>query len=365
MKTALKSTLLLTTVGLSACHTPNDSALPPLITIDYPAAYVVNGESNTLSVIDLASHQVRETILLGRAASGGHSGHTDHSSTDAGIQWPHHIYLSPDGTKLALGVPGMDMSNGHDGGMEGMTGRMVVLDSRTGVFAINQEVPEMNHNTIFSPDGKELWTALMTHPGKVLIYDANTMQLIKTLEVGPEPAEVTFSADKQYAFTANGHGNSVTVIRVSDKSIVKTIPVGEDPVGAWPGADNRMYVDNEKGKSISVIDVATLSVVETIPLDFTPGYAAYNHQLNELWVSTAGSTGNKVVVFHRMNAGWMKDREIITGADAHAIAFTKDGQTAYVTNQGANTVSVIDAKSHIKQKDIPVGKKPNGLVIRP
>jgi YVTN family beta-propeller protein len=40
------------------------------------------------------------------------------------------------------------------------------------------------------------------------------------------------------------------------------------------------------------------------------------------------------------------------------------GNVAYVTNQGANNVSVINAQTHTKIKDIPVGHKPNGAVIK-
>ena len=203
----------------------------------------------------------------------------------------------------------------------------------------------------------------MDMTGKVLVYNASTMALKNTITVGMEPAEVTMSSNGQYAFVANGMSNSVSVIKVSDKSVAKTIAVGEDPVGAWPGADGRMYVDNEKGQSISVIDVNTLSVVETVKLGFTPGYAAYHPTRNELWVSQAG-TGNKVVIFERMNGAWMKMDEVMTGLDAHAIVFTKDGATAYITNQGAATVSVLDVAKRTKIKDISVGKKPNGIVLK-
>lgn len=221
----------------------------------------------------------------------------------------------------------------------------------------------MNHNAVFSPDGSEIWTSQMDEAGKVLVYNAATMALKNTIVVGTEPAEVTMSANGQYAFVANGMSNTVTVIKVADKSVTKTIPVGDDPVGAWPGADGRMYVDNEKGQSISVIDVATLSVVETVKLGFTPGYAAYHPTRNELWVSQAG-TGTNVAIFERMNGSWMKMGEVQTGLDAHAIAFTKDGTTAFVTNQGAATVSVVDVANRTKLKDITVGKKPNGIVLK-
>ena len=348
---------LLTMSGCAMHHMDTMTPTQPLLAITYPAAYVVNAESNTLSVINLATQQLRETITLGSPSMA----HTGGTMPDM-VMWPHHIYLSPDGTKLGVGVPGMDLSAGHSGSMNGMTGRILVINPKTGETTTNQATPIMNHNAIFSPDGTEIWTSQMDMAGKVLVYDAKTMAVKKTIEVGMEPAEVTLSANGQYAFVANGMSNSVSVIRMADKSVVKTLAVGADPVGAWPGADGNMYVDNETGQSISIINVATLTVTETVNLGFTPGYAAYNAARNELWVSQA-QTGNRVTIFERRNSQWQKAGEVITGLDAHAIAFTKDGSTAYVTNQGAATVSVIDVATRTKKQDVAVGKKPNGIVL--
>lgn len=357
MKRYWRCLLAMPVLGLVGCWRMVETN--PAMNITYPAAFVVNGESNSISVIDLATLQVNETISLGEASMGGHSG----APMSGAIQWPHHIYLSPDGTRLSLGVPGTDLSGGHAGSMAGMKGRIVLIDSRTGTILVNQETPGMNHNAAFAPNGSEIWTVEMAEAGKALVYDAKTLTFKQSIVVGAEPAEVTFSPDGQYAFVANGHGNSITVIRVSDKSVVKTIPVGEDPVGAWPGGDGKMYVDNEKGQSISVIDIATLTVDQTVKLGFTPGYAAFHRTRNELWVSQAAS-GDKVAIFTKLAGGWQKAAEIPTGLDAHAIVFTPDGKTAYVTNQGAGTVSVIDTESRLKRKDIAVGKKPNGIVLK-
>lgn len=343
---------------LSGCmNMDHTNSMQPELTINYPAAYAVNAEGNSLSVINLATQQVKETISFG-AASGVHSGS---SMTDM-VMWPHHIYRSPDGSRLSIGVPGMDLSAGHAGGMSGMNGRILVVNAKTGATVTNLQTPAMNHNAVFSPDGTELWTSQMDMVGKVLVYDAGTMVLKNTIAVGMEPAEVTMSTNGRYAFVANGMSNTVSVINIASKSVVKTILVGDDPVGAWPGADGKMYVDNEKGQTVSVIDVSTLAVQETIQLGFTPGYVAYHPTRNELWVTQAG-TGNKVVIFEWKNNAWMKMGEVITGLDAHAITFTKDGNTAYITNQGAATVSVVDVTTRTKKQDIAVGKKPNGIVL--
>ncbi len=317
--------------------------------IDYPAAFVVNGESSTISVIKLSTNTVTDSIML-----------MDNNNM---IMWPHHIYHHQSGGshRMAIGVPGMDLSAGHTGGMPGMKGRVVVMDAVTGVLNKNMEVPLMNHNSVFSPDGSEIWTSQMDMAGKVLVYDASTFSLKSTINVGDEPAEVTFSGDGTKAYVCNGMSNTVSVINPATKAVVATVSVDMNPVGAWPSAIGKMFVDCEDGQSIAVIDVATNVKVATIMLGFKPGFAAYNSTTNELWVSNA--TSGKVAYYQDMGGNtWMKHGEFVTGADAHAIAFY--GSYGYVTNQGAGTVSVINATTHAKVKDIVVGKKPNGIAFK-
>ena len=324
--------------------------------IDYPAAYVVNGESNTVSVIKLSSNAVTETIDLMGTGSG---------MNNMGM-WPHHIYhySYPNMHQLAIAMPGMDLSAGHTGSTAGMKGRIMILDAMKGMMVKEIEVPIMNHNAAFSPDGKEIWTSQMDMIGKVLVIDAITYAIKNTISVGADPTEVTFSADGSKAYVANGHDDNVSVINPSTKNVIATIPVGDNPVAAWVGYDGKMYVDNEDGKTVTVIDVASNTVIQTISLGFMPGSVAHNLLKKELWVT---DPDNRKVHYWTWNASsniWAKAGSFNAGAGAHAIAFTNDGNTAYVTNQLAQSVSIISVESHLKITDVQVGKKPNGIVIK-
>lgn len=333
--------LISTIFGISSCK-KNETKL----NVNYPAAYVVNGEDASLSVIKLSDNTVSETLEL----MGGSSGM---------IMWPHHIYNHEN--HLAIGVPGMDLSAGHSGGMAGMMGRVLILDAVKGSIIKDMETPMMNHNAIYSPNGTEIWTSQMDSAGTVLVYDATNYSLKNTINVGEEPAEVTFSADGTKAYVCNGGSNTVTVINPATKAVITTLNVGLDPVGAWTSSIGKMFIDNEAGNSISIIDVATNTVVGTINLGFMPGYAAYHTSSGELWVSDPDN--GKVTYFLDMGSNnWMKHGELATGAGAHAIAF--NGNTAYITNQMANTVSVVNVTNHTVTKTINVGKKPNGIVIK-
>jgi YVTN family beta-propeller protein len=345
--------LLLAITSFSACRKHVMDDMPMEKNIDYPAAYVVNGEDATISVIRLSDQKVSETLDLMTGSAGM-------------IMWPHHIYhlQSLGEHRLTVAVPGMDLSAGHAGGMAGMTGRVLVLDAVKGTVLKDLEVPVMNHNAVYSPDGKEIWTSQMDMEGKVLVYDAATYTLKNTIAVGMEPAEVTFSADGSKVYVANGADDNVSVINPSSKAVITTIPVGDNPVAAWIGYDGKMYVDNEEGQSISVIDVATDKVVQTIELGFMPGSAAHLAKKEELWVTDPDNAKVHYWKWDSTMKDWMHGGVFDAAAGAHAIGFTTDGNTAYVTNQMAQSVSLINVSTHTKIKDIPVGKKPNGIVLK-
>eukprot|EP00388_Colpodella_angusta_P041161 GDKK01052438.1.p1 GENE.GDKK01052438.1~~GDKK01052438.1.p1 ORF type:complete len:351 (-),score=13.06 GDKK01052438.1:2598-3650(-) len=349
MKNLLMIASFVGAIFLTSCNNNDDNM--DTVNVDYPAAYIVNGEDATVSVVKLSTNEVTETIeLMG-------------TGSDM-IMWPHHI--SSHQNHLAIGVPGMDLSAGHSGLMTaGMTGKLLVIDAMNGSIIKNINLPLMNHNSIYSPNGNEIWVPQMDEMNsKVLVYDATTNALLNTINVGMMAAELTFSSDGTKAYVANGDDDAITVINTSTKAIITTIAVGDNPVGAWTGSNNKMYVDNEDGQTISVIDVATNSVDETITLGFMPGIASYNGPKNELWVS---DPMNGKVHYWTWDAGmnmWMHGSSLNTGAGAHAIAFTTDGNTAYVTNQTANTVSVVNTTNHTVTKTINVGNKPNGIVIK-
>lgn len=344
-------------LGLSLASCMDMSTMQPELNINYPAAYVVNGESSTLSVINLTTNEVTNTIQLtdgtGTQMAGMNMGKS--------LAYPHHIYLNPSKTQIAIAAPGMDLSAGHAVNTMGMVGKVAVLDAVKGVNVKVFDAMGMNHNSIYSPNGKEIWTSQMDDNGKVLVYDALTFTLKNTISVGKEPAEITFSSDGSVAFAANGGSNTVSAINPDTKAIIATIPVGVNPVGAWVGTDGRMYVDNEDGQSVSIIDVKSLKVVETIVLGFMPGFVAYNADMKEMWVTDP--TAGKVHWWTKGADGKMtRTGSFSTGAGSHAIAFNT--MTAYVTNQEAASVSVIDIMQHKVTKTLTVGLKPNGIVIK-
>lgn len=315
----------------------------PIAPIDGDVLFVVNGGAATLTAIDPATSAVLGSIAL----------------TDA--QFPHHIYASVDRREMYLAIPGVDLSAGHGGGHEGGGheggGHVLRLDARTGETLAVATLAAVNHNAAPAPDGT-VWTTQMTDPGTVLVLDGTTLETVHTIDVGAMPAEVTFPTGAGVGLVANSADGTVSAIALADHTVQATITVGATPVGAWPATDGLAYVDNEGGQSISVIDPASLTVSTTLPLGFTPAFAAI--VAGELWVTDVD--GGRVVRFDPGDGTILG--AIPTGAGAHAIAVSPDGNRAWVTNQDADTVSVIDVASDTVTATVDVGAAPNGILYR-
>lgn len=345
---------LWTALGLAAACGGGEGAPPPS-TEPIPAVrgdrvFVVNGGDASLSVIDPAAGEVIGRVQI------------------VGAEFPHHVYASPDRRRIAVSIPGVDLSMGHHhagagghGGHEGQAdvqGSVLVLDASTGETLASTWLAEMNHNAAFSPDGTEVWTTQMGEVGSALALDVDTLDPIAEESTGSGPSEVTFSADGKRAFVANTHASSVVALDVTTLDRVGTVLVGEAPVGAWPGEDNVMYVDCEATQDVYAIDAASLEVLFRIPLGFTPGMAR-RAPTGELWATD--SDGARVVFYSLDDLA--VSGQVVTGAGAHAIAFSADGSRAWVTNQQADTVTIIDVAAGAALGDIPVGPKPNGILF--
>ncbi|MBK7131254.1 MAG: YncE family protein [Bacteroidales bacterium] len=176
------------------------------------------------------------------------------------------------------------------------------------------------------------------------------------------PAGLTFSDDGIKVFVANGMSGSVTVIDAVTKTITDTINTGQGTVGAFPGMHGMIYIDNEKIHSIGIVNTMNNMMSDSIQIGFTPGMVSRNSMMNQLWVSDP--LGSKIHYWTQNGNAYNHGGFVTVGSGAGAMTFSQDGKTCYVTNQDDNSVSVVNVKGLKEMMRIPVGEKPNGLIIR-
>jgi YVTN family beta-propeller protein len=329
---------------LTSCSKKNSDISD--LSFEKNSAFVINGGDNSISVIDTKSFEEKGRYYF---KNGGNS-------------FGHHIYLSKDYSKLSVAFPEYDFSNGHSGlhgaSVKGNVGILDLIKKSEKVFPVSFA----NHNAVFSNDGKEIWTGLVSHAGKVKVFDANTFALIKEIAVGPDPSEIIFAKNGELALVACGETSFLTVIDAKKKEIIREMKVDPFPTNVWPGWNQSIvFVENSNAKSLNIVDLDNFKVIDFIDFDFVPGFAVFNAKANELWVCAPKS--NKVYVYQKNQTEWIQKIEIPTDVDPHQIGFLKDGKTALIVNQKGNSVQVVDVSSKKIIKKLNVGLKPNGIAI--
>lgn len=316
------------------------------VSIGPGSAVIINGGDNNIDVIDLKTLELKNKIWL----------------KTEGNTFAHHIYFSGSKGLISIALPFYDFSNGHDGLHNvNLPGKITVLNSSNTQAKITIDVPKANHNAVISPDESEVWTAGLSHSGRVYVYSLSTGALLKEVVVDADPSEIIFSADGKYAVVACGESSFVTVIDSKTKVIVKEIKVDLNPGNVWPGFGNNIFVENSLRKTLNIVDLNGLFAIDYIDFDFTPGFPVYNEKTQEIWVCS--SSDDKVYFYKKMNGIWAKTGSFQSSGQPHQIAFIDDFAKAILINQKGNTAKIIDVTTRKELKSITTGKKPNGIAV--
>lgn len=323
-----------------ACSKPVE-----VIQQDSPMAYVVNGGDNSISMINLTTQKIVDSLKLNKIV---------------GEYFAHHIAISPDGTMLAVATPQVkftDHAGLHSINTLSKKGGIIVVDRLKKRILTDIEIPAINFNAVFSPDGTEIWTTTYLSKSELFVYDAKTLALKKRIAIGGSPSELVFSKNKKYAFVALTLSSFIQVIDVATKEIIKNIKVDTFPTNVWAG-ENNIFVENTEAKLINVINPETLEGVSTIITTFRPGQSTEQPLQETLWVCHVGE--NKMSLFKKSNEKWLFSKTISLPFEPHEVQFKQD--KAVVIGSLQDKLAIIDLNT-MAQTVISTRKSPNGIIL--
>jgi YVTN family beta-propeller protein len=170
--------------------------------------------------------------------------------------------------------------------------------------------------------------------------------------VGGNPDAAAF--DGENIWVSNRTGNSVSVLRANDGTLVMTIPTGWWPYGlAFDGTN--MWVPNNSSGNVSVLRARDGYHVMTITLGSSPTDVAFDGA--NVWVANYLS-GNISVL--RASDGARIMTPTVSGQPV-ALAF--DGAAMWAANFSGNTVSVLRASDGYRIMTPTVGSAPRRLAF--
>jgi len=240
-------------------------------------------------------------------------------------------------------------------------------------------VTEMGSNGVRTLAGRLLPTGVQAHgvdvldgtpyayitnfgadPGTVSQIDLRSMRVVRTFAVGLGPAHLVFAPDHRRAFVTDFHSGDLFVLDLTSGATRRIAFPGDncfEPHGLDISEDGRtLFVACAGGAWIYTVDARTLRpkrLVITAPGAFGVAVDAPRH---EVWVTN--QTANSVTVLDETTLAVRAT--IPVGKGPALLVPTPDGRIVYVADQLGNTVSVIDAGGRRVVATIPVAAQPHG-----
>lgn len=311
-----------------------------------PYLYVENGQTGDVAVISIPEHEVVGTFEVG-------------AGTD-------DVIGSPDG-RIAYVNRGID--SGHGLGFP-ETGEVVAVstydDSILWRLPIDDGWP---HHMSISEDGRHLYMPLFDEP-YVIVIDTEKRTISDRLDILWGGHGTRLAPDGKHLYVGSILTQSLYVVNTEDNSLANifNFPDGVRPF-AFDRAETRLYTQLSRLHGFTVTDLESGDILQTVELpglpdDFGPP-EAFPHNVNhglelspdEKYLLAAGSIINMVAIYSHPELELRKTIEV--GHDPNWIVFSPDGRFAYVSNRGANNVSVIslESLSEVKRVDTQ-GKAP-------
>jgi DNA-binding beta-propeller fold protein YncE len=100
----------------------------------------------------------------------------------------------------------------------------------------------------------------------ILMWDATSLQPIKTITPQGRPDGILFEPDSERVYVFSHSAPNVTVINPKDGSIAGTIDLGGAPEQAASDGNGHLYVDLEDKDAIGVVDVNAMKLTGTYSL---------------------------------------------------------------------------------------------------
>jgi YVTN family beta-propeller protein len=207
-------------------------------TPDGTSAYVVNFDSNSVSVVDTASQTVVATV---------------------------QVQSQPVGVAMALTSNGTFAYVTNNG--SNTVSVIAAGGSPTVVQTIN--VGAGPHWVAVTPNSSLAYVENANNTVSVISVANNTVTA--TITVGTNPNGAAFTPDSSFAYVANSGSNTVSVIDTATSTVVTTVNGLQGPAQVALTADGTFaYVTNIGANNVSVIDTASNTITGTAGVGSAP-----------------------------------------------------------------------------------------------
>ncbi len=210
----------------------------------------------------------------------------------------------------------------------------------------------MPHEIAVSPDGSQ--AAVVAYGGTTIdLFDVASREKVRTIDLAPNagPHGLVWLADGRIVVTTE-RSQSIAIVDPAGGTVSASIATGQEGTHMVAVSDDgkRAFTANIGSGTISVIDLVARSKLRDLAVGGQPEGIALSKDGRTLWV--ADLQGARVQAFD--SGSFERLGEVATGAVPIRVAASPDGRWIVTSNVGAGTLTIIDAKTRAKVRDITV-----------
>jgi len=296
--------------------------------------YVVNEQSNTVSVIDPAARTIVATVPTGLR--------------------PQHVNVDPRGRFFYVTVLFTKESDDL----------VQVFDVTTNAILTSVVVGHEPAYLAPSPTGTRLYVAskAANTVSVIAVPEFKRIETIKLMGKGPRGAAIT--PDGKTLLTPNSRSGDVSVVDLQRGRVdLAKLPPGARPVAVGVSENGQFaYVTDVGLNQVHKIDIAGKVVRASLSVGESPMQTPTHPTRPFLYIPCMDSSA----VYKVDIDAWKVEKVIAVGRGAQGIAYSRDGRYAYVTltrETPHGKVAVINTETDTVEATISVEDGPNGIAV--
>jgi len=177
---------------------------------------------------------------------------------------------------------------------------------------------------VLTPDQQQAYVVNYT-ANSVSVIDVRERRVVREIPVGNRPVQARFSPDGTFLYVSCTWGEKIDVIDVAQGKVTRSLAAGLEPCGLSVSPDGtRLFVTNVVSSSVSVLDLVSGQVLAETPVGSQPRFMTVNADGSRLlvsnglspWVSVLDSGDGREIARYDLGRASML-REIVCSGDGH------------------------------------------------
>jgi len=248
---------------------------------------------------------------------------------------------------------------------------ITIIDIATQKVMSTLKVGALVHGICAQGDGRKAFVTIESN-NTLKVLDTKSNTIVDTIDLPGRPNECAATLDGRYVVVPLlAPANSAVIIDMSQKKIVKTLPLRHPHNCFTPegGSNTVVYCEERDAYRINRIDLTKMDYTDMVRVAGDPRPFIVTADEKTLYTALSGLHGMAIIDIPGKTMTqialppmpWMNCRVEPPNTPVHGITLTPDGKKIWITSVSDGAVYVYDIASKKLGKKMAVGECPNWI----